>query len=648
MLVALLTALAALLRLLWLSDIPPGLYHDEGYNGLDALRVLSGEWPVYFPANNGREPALIYIIAVTVGLVGRTPGALRLAAAACGTFTIPATYVMARTWFSRRVALLGTAVLAVTFWHVHLSRIGFRAITLPLAMALALWTGARAYRSGRVRDWLLCGVLYGVCFYTYLPARFSLIALLACGFLLAVAGRGRRLWPGVVWFVAGAALAIAPLAVYAIGNWDQVMGRAGQVSVFNPAINGGDLWGTLARQLVRTLGMFFVRGDTIARHNLPGRPVFDPVLGAAMVIGAVQIVRNRRRSLAPALTGVWVAVMVIPTWVAEDAPHFLRAVGVLPLLPFLPAVGLDAAIGWLERRSLAKWGKVLVCGVLLLGLGLTIRDYFLVYAKGVDVAYAFEDAATALAAEANRFIGSGWDGDGLSESNGELPERTVFIDSRLCEEWAAIPFLVPQSEAVVVASEQAASSMGTDRQGGVLLLAWPYGEVERFLAALPLDSVIEAHRGPLARGDLEEEASTAYVAYAALPGTADPSGRLAYFGDSIALVGYEIDADSDDWQVTLRWEALASLGESYTVFVHLLGSDRILAQHDGLPAGGLYTTAQWRPGDVIVDRHLLDTRGEILDDEPGLVVGLYIWPTMDRLPANLPSGELLGHEFTLR
>ena len=407
MLVALLTVLAAALRLLWLSDFPPGLYHDEGYNGLDALRVLSGESPVYFPANNGREPAFIYVIAATVGLLGRTPGALRLAATACGTFTIPAAYLMARVWFNRRVALLGTAVLAVTFWHVHLSRIGFRAVTLPLAVALALWAGTRAFRSGKGRDWLLCGVLYGVCFYTYLPTRFTPIAVLACGLLLACTGRGRRLWPGALWFCAGAALAVAPLALYAIGNWDLVMGRAGQVSVLNPAINKGDLWGTLVRQLVGTLGMFFVRGDTIARHNLPGRPVFDPLLGVAMLVGLVQIVRNRRQALAPVLASVWVAVMVIPTWVAEDAPHFLRAAGALPLLPFLPALGLDAAMIWLERRDWARWGAVLVCLVLALTLGLTVRDYFLVYVSDVEVAYVFEDAATVLAAEANRFTGIG-------------------------------------------------------------------------------------------------------------------------------------------------------------------------------------------------------------------------------------------------
>ena len=36
-------ALAAFLRLWQLDSFPPGLYHDEAYNGLDALSLLQGK-----------------------------------------------------------------------------------------------------------------------------------------------------------------------------------------------------------------------------------------------------------------------------------------------------------------------------------------------------------------------------------------------------------------------------------------------------------------------------------------------------------------------------------------------------------------------------------------------------------------------------
>jgi 4-amino-4-deoxy-L-arabinose transferase-like glycosyltransferase len=645
------TALAAALRIFALGEIPPGLYHDEAFNGLDALEVIAGQRPVYFAANNGREPLFIYLIAATVGLLGRTPGALRLAAALCGTLTIPAAYLMARAWFNRRVGLLSAAILAITLWHVHLSRIGFRAITLPLMTALALWLGARAYRSHHRRDWLLSGLLYGLCFYAYLSARFTPIALAAFALYLLATGRGNRLWPGAVWFAAGTLMALTPLTVYALNHWDVVLGRPGQVSVFNPLINGGDLWGTLGRQLVGTLGMFLVRGDTIPRHNLPGRPVFDLLLGTAMVVGLIRATLRARRKAAPAFALIWIGLMLVPTWLAEDAPHFLRAVGVLPLLAVLPALGVDAGVAWLERRGRRGWAVALVCAILAVSLATTTRDYFVLYGSDPQTAYAFENAAAELAAEANRFTGVGWDGNGLvAQENSPTPGRQAYVDGRLWDEWAAIPFLVPEAgEVVRIPTEMPPFPplQGGDMRGGAtLLLLWPYKEVERYQNLLPRNARIEVHAGPPTQGDLEDTPYAAYVAYTAETRAGQPAGYLARFGDKIALVGYEVEASDQEWQVRLEWEVLETPVENYTVFVHLRDGERLVAQDDGEPCEGHYPTGLWRSGDVIVDSHVLEPPRE-WEGEPRLAVGLYLWPTMEPLEVTTQSGESLGDEFVI-
>ena len=139
LLLAILVAGAAL-RFVALGEVPPGLYHDEAVNGLDALDVLSGDRPLYFEANNGREPLFIYLVALSVEFFGREPLAVRWPAALLGTLTIPAAYAMARAWFpGRRAVPLATAALvAFTFWTLQLSRIGFRVVSLPLVAALLL------------------------------------------------------------------------------------------------------------------------------------------------------------------------------------------------------------------------------------------------------------------------------------------------------------------------------------------------------------------------------------------------------------------------------------------------------------------------------------------------------------------------------
>ena len=125
------TLLAAILRFYALRALPPGLYHDEAYNGLDALTVLNGPRPVFFEANNGREPLFIYLVAIAVSLFGRTAFAIRVVSAMLGTLTVPAAYAAAKELYGRRVALVAAFFTATTFWHVNLSRIGFRAVSLP-------------------------------------------------------------------------------------------------------------------------------------------------------------------------------------------------------------------------------------------------------------------------------------------------------------------------------------------------------------------------------------------------------------------------------------------------------------------------------------------------------------------------------------
>jgi hypothetical protein len=53
--------LGAALRLIALDQVPPGLSHDEAYNGITALEVwLLGRRDIFFEIYNGIEPLIIY------------------------------------------------------------------------------------------------------------------------------------------------------------------------------------------------------------------------------------------------------------------------------------------------------------------------------------------------------------------------------------------------------------------------------------------------------------------------------------------------------------------------------------------------------------------------------------------------------------
>ncbi|NJN83317.1 MAG: glycosyltransferase family 39 protein [Caldilineaceae bacterium] len=183
-LLLLITSTAALLRLWQLDLLPPGLFFDEAYNGLDARAVVEGtSRPIYFAANNGREPFYLYLQALAIVLLGPTPYALRITSALIGIVTVPVIYWLVRTVLASDdhtegrapalswVALIAATAVAVSFWQVSISRLAFRAILLAPLSALAMLFLWRAWVRNRRADYAWAGFWVALALYTYTAAR---------------------------------------------------------------------------------------------------------------------------------------------------------------------------------------------------------------------------------------------------------------------------------------------------------------------------------------------------------------------------------------------------------------------------------------------------------------------------------------------
>jgi 4-amino-4-deoxy-L-arabinose transferase-like glycosyltransferase len=633
------TALAGVLRFYALDRLPAGLYHDEAYNGLDALAVLRGVRPIFFEANNGREPFFIYLVTLSVWLLGRSPLAIRIVSALLGTLTVPAAYAMARELLGRREATLTALVTALTFWHLNLSRIGLRAVSLPLWIALSLWLFARALHRRRGIDYTLAGACLGISIYTYIAARFLPIAfLLLCVYWLV---RRQPLHArGLLLFFATALLVAAPLLIYFAAHLSTFLERSSQVSIFNPAINGGDLAGTLLRHLGKTLAMFNWRGDFIPRHNLPLRPVFDPIMGIFFLLGLVISGLRARQRPEYGLLLIACLVMLVPTVLAEDAPHFLRSVGILPTLFVFPAIGLAALWDLVQPRA-SRTAAVLAVALIAACSGYTtVSDYFLHHVQSEALYYNLEAGAVELSADVNRFLGGGWQGTtGLRvATQSSNSRRCVYLDERLWRDWPSLRYLLPERPNLVLLGQNVPPLATADREASpersvgdeVQVIVWPFADHSQYLSLLPTGHVISVHEGLLERGDLEKEARLLCLTYEAAPATQVPTNLRARFEEGIELLGYELLPAGQGTRLRLFWRAGAALQTDYSVFVHVLRGGQQVTQNDSYPAQGHYPTHLWRSGDIVVDDHLLNTS---LPGGQGdsLAIGLYQWQTLQRL-----------------
>jgi hypothetical protein len=327
---------------------------------------------------------------------------------------------------------------------------------------------------------------------------------------------------------------------------------------------------------------------------------------------------------------IWTVAMCLPTLLAEDAPHFLRAVGVLPVVALLPALGLDRLAHSVKPHvpKLAPHigSAAFLALPLVFGLASTAWAYVGDYARDPMTGYWFERGAAALAGRINAFVGQGWDGTQMA--HGSLDDPQVYVDSVLWAEWQPqIRFLVARPETIKIGiGERSISNLP------VAAFAWPYRGWQRAWGLFPTPAEITVEEGPLSQGDRDPEPFTTYLAFfATSPDPTTPA--LARFSGGVDLLGVEVTPVDEDIypsrqgkgevQVRLRWRANASLTDDYTIFLHYLRDGKLVGQADSRPAGSHYPTTLWQPGDIINDDHNVEGIGIPLPDHDALRFGFW-------------------------
>ncbi|MFN8423725.1 MAG: hypothetical protein U0470_10225, partial [Anaerolineae bacterium] len=280
---AALTLAAAAARFTALGRVPPGFHVDEAFNVLDARAVIAGWRPLFLPANAGRDVLYTYAQALLLALFGDRVAVARAASALVGTLTVPLVWWMARTIErnggvrssgaagepddvgdarAQRVALTAAALLAASYWHLHFSRFGIRAILLPAFVAIVLarwWVAATAAEPHRRRRAAFdAGVAIGLAAYAH-PVGRALIALpfahaLWWTAVRRVDDRGRIGRPLAIAALTALVVALPLLGTWLLHPW-QATGHAAEVSIL------GDGARALAANAVRVAGLFVVRGD---------------------------------------------------------------------------------------------------------------------------------------------------------------------------------------------------------------------------------------------------------------------------------------------------------------------------------------------------------------------------------------------------
>ena len=109
------------------------------------------------------------------------------------------------------------------------------------------------------------------------------------------------------------------------------------------------------------------------------------------------------------------------------------------------------------------------------------------------------------------------------------------------------------------------------------------------------------------------------------------------FGDTLRLRSWAVEASSaqpgQTLAVTMTWEAMAEPTTRHVVFAHLVSPEgKLVAQHDDAPVGSVAPRSAWPVGAILTYPIELQVPADASPGEYGLLAGVYVWPSLERLP----------------
>ncbi|CAG0933006.1 hypothetical protein TFLX_02847 [Thermoflexales bacterium] len=664
-LVVLLLLLAFFFRTYELTGLGLGLEHDEVAEWLIADGIRHGQHALFFKEAYGQEPLFLYLMAGSTALLGDNVFAIRFTSVCVALLTLAASYRLLRRMFSPTVALVALAGLAIALWPVFWGRVGLRAMTLPLMLALSfdwLWRGLTRDEGGRMKDedknnsfrrfsispsllpFVLAGVFFGLSAYTYLSSRALPILLVLLTLYLALFARKKMQgkWRGLFLCYIVAALIALPLVVTLLTQPD-LQFRVSEVSgPLDKALQGD--WSEVTANIGRTFGMFTLQGDTTVRDNWPNRPVFPEIIGQWLFLGGVIVAFTRLRQPRYVLALLWIGVMLIPTIFSTGAPNFTRTLGALPLVFAMPGLAVEALWFWTPRlfplqmyAIVSRVTNVAIVAGLLVVLGVnaasTYEDYFVKWPQHPETQFVFQADFAAIAKDIDA-------SDVMDVSVGGLSNDTLDDPSL---------YLLRQRKDVRVRWFDSGSDISS---GGALI------QTTILPARIYLPSIVPVSEPLLkaaANSLFSEKRDAHFRRFQTGSGFVDPLslyfGTARRFEDTATFLPESVRLPKqvragEEIQFVSQWDELRPNPAPRRIFVHLVkvGSDHPVAQHDGLDSPSRF----WSEIDWLYQQHCLTVPP---DAEPGLYelrLGLYSPVTGQRVKqTNSARTEPSGDYFLL-
>jgi len=408
--------LALVLRVVGIASFPVGFTQDEAAIGYDAYSLLLtgrdqwGEsWPLILRSfGDFKMPLYSYLAIPSIAIFGLNEFATRLPSAIIGTLAVIATYLMVMQLSrDKKFAIISAFLLAISPWHISLSRGAFEANLTTFLIPVGIW--AYFYGLEKPKYLIISAMAFGLNLFSYHAARIFTILILAILVLLTskeivrlAKNNFKKILPSFV--VLGVFIT---LLIYS-----QLIGagrRASDITIFNPtdkwtavsdrryeAVLQGLSSGTsrifsnkatylfhrITSNYFSYLSPHFLFTEGVSEWSygmIPGRGVLYTLEIIPIFMGlAFYIKKGELKNMK--LIIIWILLALIPAALSKGpGGSGTRVAVMMPAIQILSAYGIVLGIELLKKKfkniALIKFSYVMVISLYLISLLFFIEDY---------------------------------------------------------------------------------------------------------------------------------------------------------------------------------------------------------------------------------------------------------------------------------
>lgn len=381
--------LAAFFRLYRLNFVPPSPSLDEvsiGYNAYSILTTGKDEFGTQFPillrAYDDFRPAIyVYTVIPFIWLLGLGVLAVRLPSVLMSLGAIYLVYCLCKDLYKsnayrEHIALLSALFLAISPWHIYISRLGHEANLGLTALIGGAYLFIHTVVYNRPKYLIASLVVLAISFGAYQSEKIVVpLFVLMFAFIY-------RIFLIKYWKVALAAsllglLISLPLLVSTFSTPEALIRFRGTSAFDFSQKKLTNVKIFTANYISHFKPSWLFRGDRRESHKVPYLGLMYMWEAPLFILGLF-IFLHKWRETSSKLIFFWMLIGPIPASIATQTPHAMRAFTMLPA----PQIIESLAFVWIFQKVSAL-GKRLFLWVVtvaaLIGVGVLWHNYFIVF-----------------------------------------------------------------------------------------------------------------------------------------------------------------------------------------------------------------------------------------------------------------------------